>query len=203
MLSLLTALYTKFTETIGGVHNDFYTIIGGRLYNTQAPETTSFPYVVYSIVSDVPSWNFFKYFFETVRVQFDLFSSTEDDAEIQDVYTKLRSLYDWGTLIIIGDTFISMHRELTRLTRESEPQASYWHYTVDFEIMMEHIVSESPSMSPSASPSVSPSVSPSASPSESPSNSPSVSPSVSPSESPSASPSASPSVSPSASPSGA
>ena len=186
MINLMTGVYSHFTKTTGGIHNSFYTAIGGRLYNTQAPETATLPYVVYTLISGVPSWNFSKYFFETIRIQFDIFSKTEDDAEVQDIYTKLNDLYNWTTLTINNNAFLYMRRELTRLTRESEPQASYWHYTVDYEIMTEHVVSESPSASPSLSPSAS--------------ASPSVSPSLSPSAS--ASPSASPSKSPSASPSG-
>ena len=127
-------MYTKFTETTGtpAAHNSFYTAISGRLYSTYAPETAILPYAVYTLISDVPSWNFNKYFFETVRIQFDIFSATEDDAEIQDLYTKLNDLYGWTTLTISNNEFLYMRRELTRLTRESETQASNWHYAVDY-----------------------------------------------------------------------
>ncbi len=91
MLNLMTAFYTHFTETTGSpaVNNAFYSAISGRMYNTQAPETATLPYAVYQLISDTPSWNFHHYFFETLRIQVDLFSSAEDDAEIEAIYTAL------------------------------------------------------------------------------------------------------------------
>ena len=185
--NLTNSLYTKFSELIGGVHNPFYLAVDGRLYDTQAPENAVLPYAVYSVISDVPDWTFTTYF-EDIRVQFDIFSKENSAVEIDGIYTKFLALWDWCSLTISNNIFLYMRRELVRRFRETEPQASYWHFSIDYMIKVEITVSMSPSSSPSLSPSAS--VSPSISPSLS------LSASLSPSISPSTSPSASPSITP-------
>lgn len=194
MNDLQTALINKFKETSGGLHNSLYSLIGGQMYKELAGQKKTLPYIVFHLISDTPDWNFTS-FFERVRIQFDLYSSTHDSSQVEYMYRYLRDLFDWCTLDIAGNDHVYMRRELAKLSKD--PVEDVWTYTVDYEIMMEQIVENSPSVSPSSSPSASPSRSPSKSPSASPSKSPSGSPSLSPSAS--ASPSASPSISPSAS----
>ncbi len=131
--SLTNAIWAKFS---GDTNNDFYVAVGGRMFDTQAPETVTFPYCVYTIISDVPDWTFTTDF-NDVRVQFDIFSKENSAVEIDGIYTKFLALWDWCTLTISGNTHLWMRRELTRRTRESEPQASYFHYTIDYMIKTE------------------------------------------------------------------
>jgi len=136
--NLTNSLWNKFSEISGGEHNEFYTAVGGQMYDTQAPEVATFPYAVYSIISDVPDWTFSTYF-DDVRVQFDLFSKENSAVEIDGIYTKLINLWDWCTLTISGNTHLWMRRELTRRFKESEVQASYFHYTIDYFIKTEKL----------------------------------------------------------------
>ena len=138
MDDLTNALYAHFSELIGGVHNSFYLAVGGRLYDTQASETAAFPYSVYTVIDDVPIWSFTT-FFEDTRIQFDIFSDNNSAVEIDGIYTKLKSLFDWCQLEIANNTFLYMRRELVRRFREAEPQASYWHYIIDYLVSMERI----------------------------------------------------------------
>jgi len=169
MKNLKNAIYTKFTALIGASHNSFYSAISGKLYYERAPQDATLPYAVYTIVSDVPDWNFTNNF-ENVRLQFNLYSADSfDDEEVEDMYTALKALYDWCSLSITNSVLVYMRRANARLSRD--PEDDNWMYSVDYEVMTESTVT---SASASASPSSSPSQSPSASPSESPSPSPSA-----------------------------
>src|SRR3989304_8575362 len=143
MIDLLTGMYSRFTEMTGSppVHNPLYLAVNGRMFNTQIPETAGYPNICFQLISHTPSRNLGPYFFETVRIQFDIFSKTEDDAECQSIYSALKNLYDYCTLTVANNTHLYMRRELVRLTRESEPQASYWRITTDFTVMIEHVAS--------------------------------------------------------------
>jgi len=175
MKNFTTALMTKFNSTTGGVHNNFYNSVSGKLYKERAEQDSALPYAVYHIISSVPDWSF-NSDFEDIRIQFDLFSDKNSSSEIEDMYTYLRELFDWCTFTVTNQDLVYMRRALARLVKD--PVDDVWMYTVDYEIKLHHVASLSPSASPSLSPSAS------ASPSVSPSKSPSISPSASPSEAP-------------------
>lgn len=134
MKNLKTAIYTKFTELIVGVHNSFYNAVSGKLYFERAPANAVLPYAVYHLISDVTTWNF-SHDFEEVRIQVDLFSSSDSSSEVEDLYTALKALFDWCSLNITGSTCIYMRRENARLSRD--PQDDNWTYNVDYQIMTE------------------------------------------------------------------
>jgi hypothetical protein len=137
MKNLTTALYTHFTRTTGSptpVHNAFYNQISGRLYKEVAPQNSLLPYAVYHLISNVPDWNFTNYF-ENARIQFDLVSKNTSSVEVEDMFTNLKSLYDWCALTVTGNTFLYMRRDLARLTFDID--FSTWVYNVDYLILME------------------------------------------------------------------
>ena len=134
MKNLSIALTTKFTETVGGLHNSLYLLIPNKLYKERAKQTAVLPYAVYHIVSDVPEWTF-NTFFEKVRIQFDLYSDQESSSQVEDMYTALKALFDWCTLAITGNVHVYMRRELARLSRD--PVDDCWAYQIDYEIMTE------------------------------------------------------------------
>ena len=137
MRNLTTALLTKFNElTYEGVHNSFWISVNGILRKERAEQKDVPPYAVYHIISDVPSFTFSSEF-ETVRIQFDLYSLKESSSEIEDMYTNLKSLFDWCELTISGNTHLYMRRELARLSKD--PTDDCWTYSVDYMIMMEKL----------------------------------------------------------------
>lgn len=137
MKNLKDAVYAKFVAVDGGgLHNSFYITIGGKLYYERAKQKATLPYAVYHIISDVPEWTFTTYF-EKVRIQINLFSSSNSDGEVEDMYTALKALFDWCDLAIVGNVHLYMRRELARLSRD--PEDDVWCYNVDYEIMTERI----------------------------------------------------------------
>lgn len=135
-----TALYAKFTAAPGGVHNGLYNDIVGNLYEGQAPAGAVFPYVVYSIVSDVPDWNFTDRF-EDVLIQFSLFSTAPESTEVKDMYTHLKALYDDCSLTIAGSTLVWFRRvntiTLIDEVTTTEGTEMVWTYHVDYEAKVE------------------------------------------------------------------
>ena len=131
MKALSTAIYGKLA---GSALN---TDIGGRLYKGRAPQSPTFPYVVYMLISDVPD-NTFVERMEDVLMQFSLFSSASSSGEVEDMYTHLKALYDDCSLTITGETFIWMKRQNAILMVEDyttlEGNVSIWHYAVDYSI---------------------------------------------------------------------
>ena len=130
----------------GGVFN---TLLGGRLYK-KVPSVAVLPYSRYRSITVTPDWTFTTYF-ESTRVQFDIFSKEKSSSEIEALYSSLIKMFDWCTLEVDNYTFLYMRREFSQLFEPEETQADYWHYVVDYRIDIEKI--SSPSASPSASPS--------------------------------------------------
>jgi len=134
MRNLTTAIMLRFNDTTAGPHNAFWISVAGKLRKERGLQTDVPPYAVFHIISDVPSWTFSSDF-ETVRIQFDLYSKLESSSEIEDMYTNLKALFDWCELTITGNTHLYMRRELARLTKD--PQDDIWVYKIDYMIMME------------------------------------------------------------------
>lgn len=143
MKDLFSAIYTKFTALTGGLHNAFYTDISGKLYLGIAPQNSTYPYVVYSLVSDVYSWNFsLNGEFETVLLQFSIYSESASPLEAENIYTDLIALYDWCSLSISGYTHLYMRRENSNLlwdesTFTAQRSNKIFIKNVDYKIMVE------------------------------------------------------------------
>jgi hypothetical protein len=135
MKNLKNAIYAKFVALDGdGNRNSFYTSVSGQLYYERAKQKATLPYAVYKLITNVPDWTFTT-FFEDARIQFDLYSSSNSDEEVEDMYTNLKALYDWCELVISGNTHLWMRRELARPSKD--PTDDNWVYNVDYMIKME------------------------------------------------------------------
>ncbi len=131
MKNLTTSIMTLFNAT---PHNAFYTSVSGQLYKERAKQNATLPYAVFHIISNVPEWGFTNYY-EKVRIQFDLYSKENSSSQVEDMYTNLKSLFDWCTLTVSGNTYLYMRRELARLSRD--PEDDYWAYQCDYIVFME------------------------------------------------------------------
>ena len=134
MLNLKKAIYGKLSGSLLG------TDIGGRMFDTMAPQGAEYPYAVYLIVSDAPD-NVFAGYYEDVLIQFSLFSATPDDStEIEGMYGHLKTLYDECTMTIAAgaNTLIWMRRENASLMPEEHTTLAgtiqVWHYAVDYAV---------------------------------------------------------------------
>ncbi len=147
MRNLFSAIYTKFTELTGGNHNAFYTTISGKLYLGIAPQNSAYPYVVYSLVSDVYSWNFsLNGEFETVLLQFSIYSESASPLEAENIYTDLIALFDWVNINITGYNNLYMRREHSNLlwdesTFTAQRSNKIFVKNVDYRLMMEKYTS--------------------------------------------------------------
>jgi len=99
---LSTAIMTLFNAMSAGVHNSFWTSIGGRLYKEAAPQNTAFPYATYHIITVTPEVTIGgKNDAEDPIIQFNLYSDDETSSlELENMYSALRTLFDWGALVL-------------------------------------------------------------------------------------------------------
>ncbi len=137
MENLKKAIYSK------AVGSAFLTAIAGRFHDTEAPQGSEFPYTVYKVVIDIKVWDF-KERYEDALIQFSIFSSDLDDStEINDIYTKLNTVYDESLLNITGARSIWMWKNnLTTLRDEittPEGTVGVWAYHVDYDCFYEQI----------------------------------------------------------------
>ena len=138
MKEFFTALMTKFSALVGGVHNAFYTDIGGRLFNTEAPPGTVMPYVIMKQISGLPRYTFTEELTEIV-LQFSIFSSNPSSTEVLNIMADLKSLFDdCVSLSITGQTVTKFLRDIEGLDREDVQTVDgikrCWHYHVDYHI---------------------------------------------------------------------
>lgn len=133
MKNLTTAIYGKLTGS------SLSTAVGGRVFKGVAPEGTGYPYVVYSLISDVPDYTFTETM-EDVIIQFDIFSNTSSSTEAEDIFGYLKSLYDFCSMTITGGSLLYMRRSYAVLYNEdvTTPAGTetVWRYSVDYEIKM-------------------------------------------------------------------
>lgn len=134
MLNLKKAIYGKLSGSALDAH------IAGRLFDTQAPDGSEYPYVVYMIVSNYPEKTFTEDF-EVVLIQFSLFSATPGDStEVEGMYTDLKTLFDECAMTVTGSSwFYWMKRQSATLMMEEHTTPAgtiqVFHYAVDYEIM--------------------------------------------------------------------
>jgi len=132
MLNLTTGVYSKAAGTA------LMTSIGNRLYKGRAPANATYPYVVYQVVTDVPDYTF-KRDYESVIVQFSIYSIASGTTEIETIYNHLRTVYDDCSLTIADATQIWMVRDNAVFQTEDHTTpsgtAQVWAYYVDYSIL--------------------------------------------------------------------
>lgn len=137
MNELFTAIMTKFNATSGGLHNSFYTAVGGQLYHEQAPQGISMPYSVFHLITttDEP---YFSSAMENAILQFNIFSNARSAADIGNATRYLKALFhDCALTISSVYTFLSMEREFFTIYRDE--QDTYWQSVSQFRIRLKVI----------------------------------------------------------------
>ncbi|MBA7553524.1 hypothetical protein ES705_46116 [subsurface metagenome] len=125
MQVLFESIWSKYDKDTNGLK----TAIDG-MYFTEAPQGQTYPYGVYHLISNVPSWTF-DADMENYIIQFNLYSENSSSTEVNTAFTALTTLYDWcDDLNTSGYSNIYMKRELSNLTRESD----IWNYFVQYRI---------------------------------------------------------------------
>lgn len=120
----------------------FWQAIGGRLYDTEAPQDAEYPYAVYVIISDT-GHDTFKDRLDRVYIQFTFYSSASISGEIKDIDTNLAEILKDKTFTVDGETVIEMQRvQANGPYREqadvSEGTGAHWRMDVDYEATIQY-----------------------------------------------------------------
>ena len=133
MKNLTTKIYSMISGTT------LATAIGSRMYKNRAPQGVVAPYIVFFVVSDVYTPTFSEDI-EQVIIQFSIFSEASGTTEIEDIYDKLKLVYDNQTFAPTGNTVWIMTRQNATLTSGEADVAAgtgeYFQYDVDYEVIM-------------------------------------------------------------------
>ena len=133
MQVLFNSIYSKFTSSTTA--GSLYALLGGRLHFTEAPQGSAYPYGVYHLISNVPSWIFgaTENTMENYLIQFNLFDDDSGSSGINTAYKALTTSYDWcPDLSTSGYSNIYMKREFSNLTKESE--SGIWNYMIQYRV---------------------------------------------------------------------
>ena len=123
MQVLFKSIWNKYNGSTG-----LTATINGMFF-TEAPQGQTYPYGVYHLISNVPSWTF-DADMENYIIQFNLFDDDSSSEDINTAFTALTGLYDWCDLDTSGYSNIYMKRELSNLTKESD----IWNYFIQYRI---------------------------------------------------------------------
>lgn len=129
MKTLFQAIASKFAGSA------LSTALGGRLYNTVAPQGAAFPYAVFLLVAGTPDWTFTEAQEESL-IQFSLFDKSEGVGPVCDAYELLTALFDDCKLSVTGWTHLYMHRQSQQLVKDEE-DPGVWHYIIEYRTFME------------------------------------------------------------------
>lgn len=129
MKVLLQAIITEMAGS------DFNTNIGGRLFLSEAPPNSAYPYCVYDIISSVPD----EYFvlspaLEDFGISFQIWTEETSAVDVNDLFEDLKTVYDNCELTVTGYTFVHMWRTFSNLNRQ--PHTNLWQYTSDYDVMV-------------------------------------------------------------------
>jgi hypothetical protein len=139
MKNFYTGLMTHFNALTGGVHNSFHIDIGGRLYNTYAPDGTVSPYAVFQHISSRPDDTFTETM-DAILIQFTIFSTNASASEIHTAMTDLKTLFDNCSFAVTGSSIVEFVRGGEGLTSEEfetvDGLQRGWSYYVEYNVLL-------------------------------------------------------------------
>lgn len=131
METLKNAIYTKY---LGNA--DLVAALTNGLHFNTAPPNTDMPYATYFIVSDIPGRTFTEKM-ENCIIQFNLFSDTSDDAEVEDIYRKLIACFDdcASAMPVFGYYSIYVDRTFSRLLFDERNNS--WQHVTTYQVELQ------------------------------------------------------------------
>jgi len=133
MKDLFEAIFTRFTEDA-----DLFGSVTG-MYNTEAPANAAFPYIVFSLVSDVQDFDSDSILEDTL-IQFNIFSDESSSSEVCDIFEYLKGItvegtgYDFYELAIDNYTTLILKRETAQLFQVEK----IWQYNVTYQCLLNY-----------------------------------------------------------------
>lgn len=130
MKALATAIYAYASTGT----NSLKTAVSGRINFAEASQNWSYPYVVYSIPSIEPDHYFGGDRLERALVTIDLFSDSQDPAEIANLTDYARSLFDNALISVSGYSRVQFRWEQTISVRMSD--TGVWRCSIDYDVIL-------------------------------------------------------------------
>jgi len=133
--ALFKAIVTHFNDTYssGGspVHYAVYNNVSGQIYNTEAPQSATEPYIVFSLPSNINDETFNEETSEAL-IQFSIFDKNYKVSNVTTIYKNLVSRYDHAKFTSMSSSYAHTfcRRELNILTRSDDT----WHYMVQYRM---------------------------------------------------------------------
>lgn len=111
--------------------------ITGDLWNTSAPQNTSLPYTVFTLISDIPEQTF-NSMMEHCRIQFLIFSDEVSIEQVMDIGEEIKACFENYKLTFTAEYSIacSFTRTLAYLIRTPEDT---WEYLVEFKCSLNRL----------------------------------------------------------------
>lgn len=133
MKTLFTAIYERFTN-----ESDLYASVNG-MYMTQAPDNVEYPYIVFSLVSDLQDFDSSS-ILEDVLLQFAIYSDDRSPSEACDIFeylkgnTALDTGYDFYALSVDDYNTLILKRETATLLKVE----GIWQYVVTYRCILDY-----------------------------------------------------------------
>ena len=132
---VIEGIYNYFVATSAGIHNTAYNAVGGRFYLVEAPQNSTFPYIVWHIITNDGQFNFTSDKAELV-IQFDVHSSTATAQECGTIIGYLKTLYHKKSPTITGYRVVSFREDNLRGPLKFE-DTDFWVYQARYLLKIE------------------------------------------------------------------
>lgn len=135
MQTLFNAIYARFTTLKAA------SAIGDAtdMYNTEAPSDAVFPYIVFSLVSDVQDFDSDSLFEDTL-IQFNIFSDNSSTIQVCEIFKALKGVtiegtgYDFFQLVVDDYNTLQLKRDNSNLTKVKK----VWQYNVTYLCLLDY-----------------------------------------------------------------
>jgi len=107
----------------------------GGLHNVEAPSSAAYPRIVFELPTGLKS-NTFSHEKETLLIQFKIYTRASSSSTLNDLFDKLKAVYDDNKLSLTNYTTISLRRTVSIKTK-SETDEKVWIYMVSYKIELE------------------------------------------------------------------
>lgn len=129
MKALFTGIYSKFTGDA-----ELVAALTGGLHNIRAPEGTSYPYAVFSLVSRRPA-DTLNETLQEAAIQFSIFDDSDNSDDVCDLADDFETLYDEAALTVTGWTVHYCRKILSTMPPPDEE--GIYQYVIRYEILMQ------------------------------------------------------------------
>ena len=134
MKELVESLYTKLVDNLVGASGSAGTT---AIYNTIANQAAVFPYLVFSVISDVQDFTFTEDF-EDILIQLSIFDDDPSSETVLDIFEEVKSALDKVDLSVDNYHTISMLRDGgANLTKTEEKGKLIWSFSCTYRILLQ------------------------------------------------------------------